>query len=165
MVALEVYQKLLDGLYEQAEPAQVAHIGVDMDRVEALLGDIDSEHLGKLRHDFLEDNLVEVQFDQDIAHVPKGLGADISVGVVRAGDVQGVLPLKIIGKLVNGFLVGQVVHLLDDHEAEHGIEFLGRRSENRVVFAINLFYRQRGKNMLPKYLGPGLLDALFALGA
>src|SRR3990172_2622405 len=99
MVTLEVHQELLDGLYEQAEPAQVAHIGEDMDRVETLLGDIDFEHISKLRRDFFKDNLVKIPFDQEIAHVPEGLGADISGGVLRAGYVQGVMPLEIIGKL------------------------------------------------------------------
>src|SRR5271169_255649 len=162
MVALEIHQKLLNGLYEQAKPAQVAHIGEDMDRVESLLGDIDLEHLGKRRDDFFKDNLVEAPFDQDIAHVPESLGADISGGVRRACDVQGIMPLEIIGKLIYGFFVGQVVHLLEDHETQHGVKFLGRRSENRIVFSKYLLDWQRGKNMLPKYLCPGFFNALFA---
>ena len=66
----------------------MAHIGEDMDRVEALLGDIDFEHIGKCYRDFFKDNMVEVPFDQEIAHVPEGHGANISGGIVRAGDVQ-----------------------------------------------------------------------------
>src|SRR6266498_2914850 len=75
------------------------------------------------------------------------------------------MPLEIIGKLISSFLVGQVVHLLDDHEADHGVEFLSRRSENRIVIGKDLLDRQRCKNVLPKYLCPGLLNALFAFGS
>ncbi len=74
------------------------------------------------------------------------------------------MPLEVIGELVHSLFVGHVVHLLDDHKSQHGIEFLGRRPKNRVVLGKHLFYRQCGKDMLPKYLCPGLLDALFAFG-
>ena len=75
------------------------------------------------------------------------------------------MPLEIIGKLVYGVLIGQIVHLLEYHETDHGIEFLGRRPENRIVRGKYLLDRQRGKNMFPKYLCPGVIDALFAFGS
>jgi hypothetical protein len=40
---------------------------------------------------------------------------------------------RVLGELVYGFLVGHIMHLLDDHEAEHGVELLGRRSHDRIV--------------------------------
>ena len=57
------------------------------------------------------------------------------------------------------------MHLLDHHEAEHGIELLGRCSHDRIVLGKHLLNRKHGKDVLPENLCPGLLDALFAFGS
>ena len=106
VMAFEVYEELLDGLDEQADPTQMAHVGKDMDRIETLFRDVNGENLGKLRGNIIEDVLVQVPLGQYAPHGPQGLGADISVGIGRAGDVQSVMPLEIIGELIHRFFIG-----------------------------------------------------------
>ena len=62
MMALEVVQKLSDGFDKQANAPQVAHIGLDMNGVNALMLKIHLKHIGKLLADCVKQLLLQPLF-------------------------------------------------------------------------------------------------------
>ena len=80
-MAFEVDQKFEDRPAENADPPELAHIGLDMDRIDALVVGIDAEHHGQFVGNGIEHDFVKTVVDHHLAHGVKGLLADI-FGVV-----------------------------------------------------------------------------------
>ena len=47
MMALEIYKKFVNAFGENADPAQPAHVGFDMDRINPLLIGVDFKDIGE----------------------------------------------------------------------------------------------------------------------
>ena len=65
------------------------------------------------------------------------------------------MPLDIKGILVNRFLIGEVMHLLKDHHAQHGIKLFGRAAHEPVIFLKDLVHGKFRENLISKQFGPG----------
>ena len=79
-----------------------------------------------------------------------------------AGDVQRVMPLDVERKLVDGLLIAQIVHLLQDHGTHHGDQFIRGAS---YVFAEMLgeqMYRKDWPNVVTEHSCSGALQHLLA---
>ena len=74
------------------------------------------------------------------------------------------MPLDIEGKLVNRFLIGEVLHLLKDHYAQHGIKLFGRATHGPMVVLEDLVHGKPRKDLIPEQFGPGGIHQFFALG-
>jgi hypothetical protein len=76
----------------------------------------------------------------------------------RIVDSQRVLPFQIEGYLIDRFLVGQIVYLLQKHDPQHGVEVLGRGPRYAGVVGGELVDGKNRQDLLPEELGPGFLQ-------
>jgi len=72
----------------------------------------------------------------------KAFETDIRVGIRAIGNIKGVLPLDIETVLFDSFFVREVMHLLQDHQANHAGEFFRRSSVIGVVMLSQDLYRK-----------------------
>ena len=70
--------------------------------------------------DVLEQFRVEVVLGHDVPHGPNATGTDIGSGIIAICDVKREMPLDIETELFDRLLVGQIVHLLENHNPHHG---------------------------------------------
>ena len=113
MMALEVDQKFEDRPAENADTAELAHIGLDMDRIDALVRGVDTEYRSQFVGDGIEHDLVKVTVDHHLTHGVQCLLANVFYVVALFGDVERIMPLNIECQLFDGGLVGQVHGLLE----------------------------------------------------
>jgi len=154
-LTLQVDEKVMDALRKDADPPQTPHVGSDMNGIDPLPGGVHAEHF---RQGFRRDSKklpVQAFLGNELTKCPEGLGAQILGLVGFAGNVQGVVPLEIKGKLGYGLLVRQIVHLLEDQRTKGGIDLFGRPAETLRVAGGDFVNGQFGKDMLPEQTGPG----------
>jgi hypothetical protein len=60
-----------------------------------------------------------------VTHGPERFMTDVGGRIGDVGDIEGIVPLDIKTKLFDSLVVGEIMHLLENHQAHHGIEFLG----------------------------------------
>lgn len=94
-MAFEVDQKLENRLAENTDPPEPAHVGFDVNRIDALVFGVNTEDHGQLVGDGIEHHLVKLIVDHNLAHAVKGLFADVFGIIAFLKDVEGVMPLDI----------------------------------------------------------------------
>src|SRR4030042_845855 len=163
-MTLQIHQKLLDRVAKQPDPTQVTHVRKQMHRITALLARIHREDLGQLVGNALKQNTVQILLSQQVAHRPKGFGTKITLVIRFIGDTQGIMPPDIKSILVNRFHIGEIMHLLKDHHAQHGIKLFGRAAHKPMVVFENLVHRKLRENLISEQFCPGGVHQSFALG-
>ena len=140
------------------------HVGKNVHRVEALQGGIDCKHLGKTIAYGFEDRIVESVLSHDGPHRPDTLLADIGLGVCVIGNIQGIMPLDIEGKLLDCLLVGEIMHMLENHGTHHGHQLVGRTTVGCAVMPGKQFNGKHLTHIIAKDPCPGVIQQLAALG-
>jgi hypothetical protein len=154
MLALEVDKKRMDALYKDPNPAQTAHIGFDVHRVNALRTGVYIEDLGQHVGRALKEHFVKMLLDHQIAHVPQRLCTQVLGLIGFIHNVQGIMPLKIEGQLRYGIFIGQIKDLLEQQGSQSGIEFLGRSAKGVAEKGSQSIDGKFTQNMFPKKSGP-----------
>ena len=86
-MSFEIEQEFLDRSDKQAYATKVAHVRLDMNRINPLLCKIYLEHFGKLPCNRVKENLVQALLRELISHGPQTLETDIGTRVRVVGDV------------------------------------------------------------------------------
>src|SRR4030043_1802325 len=135
-----------------------------MHRITALLARIHREDLGQLVGHTLKENSIKVLLGQKVSHRPKSLGTKVTLLIRFIGDPQGIMPLEIKRILMDRLLIGEVMHLLKDHHAQHGIKLFGRAAHRPMVVLEGLVHRKLRENLISEQFCPGGVHQSFALG-
>ena len=86
---LEVDQKVMDALGENAYPPQTPHVGTDMNRIDPLLGGIHPKHLRQGFRRRVKKLSIQTLFRNHMTEHPECLAAQI-LGIIRlSGNIQG----------------------------------------------------------------------------
>ena len=68
------------------------------------------------------------------------------------------MPFDAEGKLPNRLFVGEIFHLLQKHDAEHGVQLFGPASLEFVIQVKKLLSGKFVQNLFPKQVSPGGLQ-------
>ena len=75
------------------------------------------------------------------------------------------MPLDIETELLNRLLIGTIMHLLEEHQPYHGIQFLGGPAIAVMIMGAQRLHREFGEDMLLKKPSPGIVQEITSLGS
>ena len=164
LLAFEIDQELLDGGDKDTDATEMPHVGKNVHRVDALQRGIDCKHFSQTIAYGFEDCIVKSVLRHDGPHRPDTLLADIGLSVCVIGNIQGIMPLDIEGKLLDCLLVGEIMHVLENHSTHHGHQFVGRTAVGCTVMPGKQINRKHLADIGAKDPCPGVIQQLAALG-
>jgi len=123
-------------------------------RVQSLPGRVEIEEppqrLGHVR----KERLRKAQLPDPVPHGPERPWGNVGTEIRRIGHVQRIMPQDVESELTNRLLVGQILHLLQQNDAEHGVQLLGRAPLDVIEVGEQLLHRQPVEDLLPEQMRP-----------
>jgi len=165
VMAFEVDEKRPDHPHEDPDPPQVAHVRLDVDRVEPLGPGVHGEDPGQLVGDLGKQYGVQFLFGQDPPHRPQRPGANVLGGIRLPVKVQSKMPLDRKGQLPDRFLVVKIKHLLEDQGAQGGVHLLGGASVDLVERGGQFLDGQLREDLPAEETGPGIVEEFAPFGS